>query len=137
MAKTYVVIGACAMAKTSTPMGPRVLTFLEGAVLPDDVEQESIDHLLDVGLIAPVGSAEAKLAGPSGQQPQPAPDSNPNAAAMTSADDPADFTADEVLTHLLGSDDAERDRTLAAEAGGKARKSVLAFEAPAQAHAPA
>ncbi|KDN86713.1 hypothetical protein [Kitasatospora cheerisanensis] len=39
--------------------------------------------------------------------------------------DPGAHTAQDVLAHLAAADDAERERVLAAEAAGKARKGVL------------
>ena len=42
--------------------------------------------------------------------------------------DPSNATVDEVLAHLDKSDDDERDRVLAAERAGKARKGILGEE---------
>lgn len=43
--------------------------------------------------------------------------------------DPTDATVEEVNTYLEGADEAERDRVLAAEAAGKARKGIIGEEA--------
>lgn len=72
--------------------------------------------------------------------PAPAPTQDPVVTTPTpgsavtvqaEAFDPAGHTVDEVLAHLGEADDAERERVLAAEKDGKARKGVL--EAPAAA----
>ena len=52
----------------------------------------------------------------------------PDAPTGEAAYDPADHTVDEVKEYLDGADDAERERVLAAEADGKARKGLLPDE---------
>lgn len=44
---------------------------------------------------------------------------------MSAGDDPADYTVDQVNAHLASADDQERERVLAAERDGEARKGVL------------
>jgi hypothetical protein len=51
----YQVIGELATGRTATPHGLMIITFNRGAILPDDIPQDTIDHLLSVKLIAPIG----------------------------------------------------------------------------------
>lgn len=86
MAKQYEVVGAVASAVTGTSQGSKLLYFYQGAVLPDDISQESIDHLLSVGLIAVVGSKEAQAAADAvAQGPLAAPVAADAAAAQAAA----------------------------------------------------
>lgn len=95
-----------------------VTLLYKGAVLPatSDLAKGEAKRLLDGGFVAKHEPDEA---------------TDPEPVAMAAGDDPAGFTAEQVLTHLTGADEAERTRVLEAETGGKARKGVLAFEAPA------
>ena len=60
---SYQVTGACVIVTTSSPVGPQKITMYAPALLPPDVPQREIDHLLSVGLIAEVG-AKAPAAAP-------------------------------------------------------------------------
>lgn len=66
----YVVTGEYVTASTATPQGVTVVGFLKGRILPADVPQETIAHLLRVGLIAeddeelPEGVEPAEPTGP-------------------------------------------------------------------------
>ncbi len=56
---SYKVTADYVTARTTDRDGkPVVLGFYRGAVLPDDVTQETIDHLLDVSLIVDESAAE-------------------------------------------------------------------------------
>jgi hypothetical protein len=63
-AKRYRVTGAYATFKTMTVNGPAVLGFYRGSPVPADVEQESIDHHLRLGLIEEVPEDAAPAAAP-------------------------------------------------------------------------
>lgn len=65
----YQVVGAMVSAKVDTIDGVQVRYFYAPAVLPDGVAQESIDHLLDVGLIAVFG--ESSVAEPDDTEKAP------------------------------------------------------------------
>ncbi|GAA3251653.1 hypothetical protein [Nonomuraea helvata] len=74
MAKTYQVIGACVTnVPVSTSQGTQLSTFYTGQVLPADVPEARIQHLLSVGLIKELESTEPAeaAAAPSGE-PEPA-----------------------------------------------------------------
>lgn len=51
---TYVVTGAYVMVKTGTSDGPMFVGLLKDRLVPDDVDQAHIEHLLSVGLISEV-----------------------------------------------------------------------------------
>jgi hypothetical protein len=58
MAKTYRVTGACVTnVPVTTAQGEQLATFYTGHVLPRDVPDERIKHLLSVGLIKEAESA--------------------------------------------------------------------------------
>lgn len=57
--------------------------------------------------------------------PEPTPTAEPPASAGSAEYDPAEHTVAEVQDYLAAADDAERDRVLSAERGGKARSSLL------------
>lgn len=57
MGVKYRVTGHYATVKTMTLNGPMVVGLLKGAMVPPGVEQSTIDHLLDVGLITPLPGA--------------------------------------------------------------------------------
>jgi hypothetical protein len=69
--KVYVVTGPYVTLKVGTAQGARVLGFYQGAVVPDDVSEESIQHHLDNDLIALAEDAEAEFA-----EAAPEPDEN-------------------------------------------------------------
>jgi hypothetical protein len=51
----YRVRVAMVAVKTSTPtFGTTMMTLYEGNLLPDDVEQAALDHLLGMRLIEPI-----------------------------------------------------------------------------------
>jgi hypothetical protein len=70
MRPKYRVVGHYATVKTATMNGPTVVGLLKGALLPPDVEQATIDHLLDVGLILPLPGAVEQI-GPGWDAPDP------------------------------------------------------------------
>ncbi|MDX3100450.1 hypothetical protein [Nonomuraea angiospora] len=75
MAKTYQVIGACVTnIPVSTSQGTQLSTFYTGQILPADVPEARIQHLLSVGLIKEHESTEAAeaAAAPSGGETEPA-----------------------------------------------------------------
>lgn len=51
--KTYRVADEYVLLTTGTAQGPRTLGFYKGAVVPDDVSDESIAHHLSTGQIVP------------------------------------------------------------------------------------
>jgi hypothetical protein len=67
----YVVVAPYITAVTGTPEGPRFVGFYTGAVLPDDISEESIKHHLDNEMIAPEGKAEDILAAAPGEVTTP------------------------------------------------------------------
>ena len=54
----YQVVGECAHVTVGTPSGPMVTLLLKGALLPDAVTAERLEHLLSVNLIAPLDGVE-------------------------------------------------------------------------------
>lgn len=64
MSTQYQVVGHCAHVKTRDDAGQWATVLLpRGALLPADVPQDRIDHLLSVKLIAAVGEAGPELPG--------------------------------------------------------------------------
>lgn len=56
--KTYQVVGHCALVTQDTPVGPQKLMLMRGAVIGAGAKQDEIDHNIEVGLLAEVGSAD-------------------------------------------------------------------------------
>lgn len=73
----YQVVGSCAHATVDGPHSRRRQLHFKGTLLPSDVPQVEIQHLLSVGLIAPIGVGvqvsavpeEPENDGPSADQP--------------------------------------------------------------------
>lgn len=108
--------------------------FFRGQVLPADVPDEEIGRLLgghEIELVDERSDAGANVA--EGQAQTVDRDTGQVVGGNTPADDgwvvgesdPGDFDVPTVSRHLATADDAERDRILTAERGGKARKGVL------------
>lgn len=112
MAKTYTVSAPAASVYLATGA---VTLLYKGGVLPgaSEMREGEAKRLLDGGFVTAGDLVEEA------REPVFGADS-----------DPADFTSDQVLAYLATADEAERTRVLEAEAEGKQRKGVLAFEAP-------
>ena len=75
----YMVVGHCAHATVQTPHGRVQQLHFKGAVLPSDVPEQEIRHLLSVGLIEPIDAPSDVAPAPAGtgdgtpaaEQPQP------------------------------------------------------------------
>lgn len=64
----HVVTAAYATLRVKNDLGQEVLTgFYEGAVLPDDVNQDDLDRHVRKGMVAKEGSPEADAASPVGR----------------------------------------------------------------------
>jgi hypothetical protein len=61
---TYVVTGAFINVKTMTRDGMRVIGLMKDSHLPNDVDPVHIQHLLTVGLIAPLPEPEPTVEPP-------------------------------------------------------------------------
>lgn len=87
MSPKYRVTGHYATVKTMTVSGPMVVGLLKGAMVPPGVEQSTIDHLLDVGLITPLPGAVEPI-GPGWDAPpkDEEPADEPPVAEPTSGD---------------------------------------------------
>lgn len=58
----YQVVAAMVTATVDTTDGPQVRYYYQGSVLPEGTHQESIDHLLDVGLVVDFDSTPEQVA---------------------------------------------------------------------------
>lgn len=56
MSGQYQVVAECAHATVNTAQGPMIVLLMKGAMVPADAPQ--LQHLLDNGFVAEVGSAE-------------------------------------------------------------------------------
>lgn len=72
-----------------------------------------------------VAQAQADAGQPEVPEEQPAPESGPEAPVQF---DPNEHTVAEIQEHLASADEAEKERVLAAEADGQARKTLVGTE---------
>jgi hypothetical protein len=95
-----------------------VITVSFGYIVPAEIAgDEEAPAVTEVALRDEVPDALAIAKGPAAKAPYPG-----------SEFDPTSHTVDEVITYLDGADETERERVLAAETDGKARKTVLAYD---------
>ena len=55
MTPRYSVVSPCVMATSAVnSRGPLSQLFMQGAVLPDDVPSEQLDHFVKMGMVVPL-----------------------------------------------------------------------------------
>lgn len=86
----YQVVGATVIVEVDTPEGRQLRHFYPPAILPDGVPAPMLEHLLSVGLIAPIGD-EPEPGDPDGAPADPG-DPTGAAAGEGAPADPGDPT---------------------------------------------
>lgn len=96
---TYRVTAPFVNAKVTTPTGPTVVGYYEGAILPESTDPAHLQHLLDIDMVE-----EVELLEVDGAEPPPDEEPEPLGAAPARSAPKADW---EAYARAQGATDAD------------------------------